>query len=797
MSSNLPNYDATFCGKQPLHQTNLIQPHGVLIVVSVSDFSIIQVSENIHELISVSFLNIIDQPLASVLHRESFADILHKTNHAAFKRKMVMPVTFLKGDRLVEYYTSIHEVDETLLLEIEFKDELAENAATAELFQQVTQLISALEEAFTLEDICTIAARGIKKISGYDKVMLYSFDEEWNGTVLAQEMEAGMDDYLGLKFPASDIPKPARDLYFKNPVRVIPNRSYVPVPLYPVINPVTGTLTNLSNSKLRNVVNVHLEYMKSMNITASMSVRIKHHDKLWGLISVHHRTAKYLSSYEASVFELLSTVLSAQITAIISRKGDELRAERQRQCTTLMHKVRLYNSIPTALGTSPELLLNFLNADGFIISWDGTLIKAGLIPEDDQIEQLITWLKKKSSSATLHLSDLPLAFKNAAAWANTACGIVSLPIEVEAGNFIIGFRGEKVRNVKWAGNPHEAITFEAGSTAYHPRNSFQVWKQTVRNSSQPWSPEEIEIIEKLRNSFVEFTLFQKNNELLHLNEEFRFVTDFVPQIIWSADADGQLDYWNSQWSEYTGLSEEESKKTSWVQRLHSSDTEKTLSAWNKALQSKTPYETECRMRDSNGEYKWFLARARPLKSSDGQLIKWYGSWTQIQDQKMMSEILELKVQERTNELNKSNAQLIRSNNELEQFATVASHDLQEPARKIHIYSNIIKDRCLAGDHSETMLYIDKIISSSARMRRLIVDLLDLSSVSNKAVFENTDLNVVIANVLTDLEWVLKEKKASVIIGELPVIEVMAVQMEQVFLNLIGNAIKFSRPATAP
>jgi two-component system CheB/CheR fusion protein len=203
------------------------------------------------------------------------------------------------------------------------------------------------------------------------------------------------------------------------------------------------------------------------------------------------------------------------------------------------------------------------------------------------------------------------------------------------------------------------------------------------------------------------------------------------------------------------------------------------------------------MRDSNGEYKWFLARARPLKSSDGQLIKWYGSWTQIQDQKMMSEILELKVQERTNELNKSNAQLIRSNNELEQFATVASHDLQEPARKIHIYSNIIKDRCLAGDHSETMLYIDKIISSSARMRRLIVDLLDLSSVSNKAVFENTDLNVVIANVLTDLEWVLKEKKASVIIGELPVIEVMAVQMEQVFLNLIGNAIKFSRPATAP
>lgn len=291
-------------------------------------------------------------------------------------------------------------------------------------------------------------------------------------------------------------------------------------------------------------------------------------------------------------------------------------------------------------------------------------------------------------------------------------------------------------------------------------------------------------------------LEERNSELQSLIQEFEFVTDFMPQMVWSTKPDGYHDFFNKGWYDYTGLNYEQTKDKGWAFILHPEDKERTWAVWNHCLQTGDTYEIEYRMRRHDGFYRWFLARALPMRDDKGKIIKWFGTCTDIHDQKIMADVLEQKVVERTLELQQTNAELEASNSELLQFASVASHDLKEPLRKIHMFSNIIKDRFgnqLDGAES----YLDRIITSSARMTRLINDLLVYSRLSVTALFERISLSVIIEEVLMDLELSIAEKGATVEVTELPVLDMVPGQMRQVFQNLISNALKFSQPDKPP
>jgi light-regulated signal transduction histidine kinase (bacteriophytochrome) len=210
------------------------------------------------------------------------------------------------------------------------------------VYQELKFVIAAIEATASIEDAARLAVNELKRISGFDKVMVYQFDADWNGTVIAEAMEPEMEPYFGLKFPASDIPKQAREMYRKNPYRFIPDVAYQPVRLYPVLNPVTGGFTDLTDSNLRSVAGVHLEYLRNMRVAASMSTRIVKDEQLWGLISCHHRTAKPLSYQMCSLFELLSTIISAKVTALEQRKEYLFKSEMHTLYSRLVE--RIYNS---------------------------------------------------------------------------------------------------------------------------------------------------------------------------------------------------------------------------------------------------------------------------------------------------------------------------------------------------------------------------------------------------------------------------------------------------------------------
>ena len=291
-------------------------------------------------------------------------------------------------------------------------------------------------------------------------------------------------------------------------------------------------------------------------------------------------------------------------------------------------------------------------------------------------------------------------------------------------------------------------------------------------------------------------LKEKNDELQLLFEEFKFVTDFMPQMVWATQPDGYHDFYNKRWYDYTGLTFEQTKDKGWSLVLHPDDFDHTWKVWDLSLKTGRAYETEYRMRRFDGVYRWFLARATPLRDEKGRIVKWFGTCTDVHDQKMASDILEQKVKERTEELQKTNLELEASNNELLQFASVASHDLKEPLRKIHMFSNLIKDRYLAsldgaGD------YMDRIISASARMTKLINDLLTFTRLSVTSNFEAKSLNSIVDEVMSDLELSISEKQATIEVQELPVVEVISGQMRQVFQNIISNALKFSKKDEKP
>jgi two-component system CheB/CheR fusion protein len=298
------------------------------------------------------------------------------------------------------------------------------------------------------------------------------------------------------------------------------------------------------------------------------------------------------------------------------------------------------------------------------------------------------------------------------------------------------------------------------------------------------------------SELAESKLKEKNDELHLLIQEFGFVTDFMPQMVWATQQNGHHDFFNKRWYDYTGLSFEQSRDHGWMLVLHADDYQRTMELWQESLEKGTTYQAEYRMRRYDGIYRWFLARAIPLRDDQGTIVKWFGTCTDIHDQKMASDILEQKVKERTVELQRINLELESSNNELLQFASVASHDLKEPLRKIHMFGNLIKDRYLAQMDGAAD-YMERIISSSARMTKLINDLLTFTRLSVSSAFVKVDMNKVLDEVKSDLELSIDEKKAVIESNRLPEMEIISGQIRQVFQNIISNALKFSRPDVDP
>lgn len=280
-------------------------------------------------------------------------------------------------------------------------------------------------------------------------------------------------------------------------------------------------------------------------------------------------------------------------------------------------------------------------------------------------------------------------------------------------------------------------------------------------------------------------------------ERFRLLASSMPQLVWAAQKDQQLSFYNDLVAEYSGLSREQIQTSGLLQLIHPDDLENHQNAWDLSIQSGQDLVIEHRYKRHDGEYRWHLTRAAAKMNALGEIDLWIGSSTDIHEQKTVEERLEKHVVSRTQELKTVNEQLLKTNRELEQFAYVASHDLQEPLRKIQVFSDLM-GKNIKESEPQIINYLERINKASGRMSLLINDLLAYSRITNYTLeFTITDLNVLLAEVIADFDLLIEQKQAIINVGSLPKINALPSQIRQLFSNLIGNALKFSRPLIAP
>lgn len=275
-------------------------------------------------------------------------------------------------------------------------------------------------------------------------------------------------------------------------------------------------------------------------------------------------------------------------------------------------------------------------------------------------------------------------------------------------------------------------------------------------------------------------------------EKFRQLADLVPQIIWTAKPDGFIDYYNSRWYEYTGMEEDGYGDASWVPLVHPSDVSVVKEFWYYSVENGNPYQIEFRIKNIyTKEYRWFLSKAVPIKDKTGVITKWFGTCTDIHEQKEITKKLEILVADRTKELQ-------RSNDDLQQFAHVASHDLKEPVRKIKTFVSRLEDHLDGKLDESSTRFIERIHVAADRMFNMIDGVLAYSKInadSQKTTL--VDLNEIIKNIEIDLEIALQKSGGKILYQNLPKLQGASVLLYQLFYNLINNSIKFAQEGKPP
>ncbi len=433
-------------------------------------------------------------------------------------RHLLDPLLRIMPDRPLD--ASLHRSGGSLVLEFEAAD--TTDRFAADPLAGVHEMVHGIDAALTLQALCQIAAERVRRVAGYDRVLVYRFMQDDSGWVIAESREAHLEPFLNLHYPAADIPKQARALYVKNWLRLITQVNYDPAPLTPVNNPRTGQPLDMSQAILRDVSPIHREYLRNMGIDASMSISIVRDDKLWGLIACHHYSPRLLPRHLRAVCELFGSMFSLQLEA--REKGEQFEERLASRMVLQNLMLNLAGADDYAVGLtqqSPNLLdyihggdpsLEGARPGGVAVSVKGQLTFLGATPDQEQIESLIKWLntympRTEGVFSTDRLGEL---WPEAIRFADVASGVLVISVSPEPSDFIIWFRPEIVATAGWAGEPKKLASGGPNGDRLSPRKSFEVWKEMVRGRCLPWTPADVDAAFDLRVSLLHVVLRRIN-----------------------------------------------------------------------------------------------------------------------------------------------------------------------------------------------------------------------------------------------------------------------------------------------
>ncbi|MDT6922339.1 ATP-binding protein [Pseudomonas atacamensis] len=489
------------CADEPIRFPGAIQPHGLLLTLTEPALQIIQVSANVETLLARVPESLIGQPLHSLIGAEHTAQVLQALQQATFSE--AAPLRFeLDG---TEFEGLLHRHQGVLILELEIHVKNFQPRNVAGVNTHLGRMLQRLQAATTLQALYDISVKEIQAMTGYDRVLIYRFEEEGHGQVIAEASDPSMEVFNGLFFPASDIPEQARELYRTNWLRIIPNADYQPVPLVPKLRPDTQTPLDLSFATLRSVSPIHCQYMKNMGVLSSMSISLLKGDKLWGLISCGNRQPLHVPHELRMACQTIGQVLSLQISAMETLELTRQREEKVEALARLNQAmVDSPQNVFDGLAQQPATLMALVNAGGIAIIEDKQLHRYGNCPEPEEIRALHKWLQARGEPvfASHHLSSV---YPPAAQYQSVASGVLAMSLPKPVDNGVLWFRPEVKENINWSGDPRKPLDLENSDAGMRlrPRTSFEIWKVEMAGISTKWSHGDRFAANDLRRSALE------------------------------------------------------------------------------------------------------------------------------------------------------------------------------------------------------------------------------------------------------------------------------------------------------
>lgn len=647
----------TNCDLEAIHQPGAIQPHGFLLCLDEQTHRIVQASANTGAMIGIEAQDLLEKGLDQLLGPNRLAEV-----EALLATLTETPK--LLGARLEQvpgqpfYKMIMHRYDQLLWLEFE---PVTESDTPPLDLPFLNAALSDMLAAGKVLEFCQHAVDQVRAISGFDRVAIYRFEADESGEIIAENIRPDLPPWLGLHYPASDVPVQARAMYLKTWLRFIPTATYKPVPMVPVNNPATNRPPDMTHAVLRSVSPLHLEYMRNMGTSATMTISIIQNGRLWGMMTCHHHSPRLISFELRELCQFIGKTFSALLASKEQHDDDEAQLRIHEQQTRLMENIASHDNFVEGLRQTPSLM-DLFDCGGAAVCFDGEVVTMGATPTPAQIREIAAWLAENaradifstSSYASLNPAGLDLQA--------TASGIIAASLTDTPGNYLLWFRPEVVQVVTWAGMQEKARTLVDGRVFLSPRQSFEAWKQLVKDTAVPWKPMEIQAAREIRLHIYDIRL-KVFNEL----------------------------------------------------------------------------------------------QARALS------------------------------------LSRLNSELERSNDELDSFAYVASHDLKEPLRGIHNYSLFLLEDYADRLDADGVHKLNTLVRLSQRMEGLIESLFQLSRVGRtELAMEAVDMDELLVEVTDLLQPRLEQTNTTLtVIGPLPPVRGDLIRIQEIFHNLLTNAMKYN------
>lgn len=756
------------CQSIPVRKLQHIQSFGLLIALDEQSKVITHVSENIQDHFKIPPTDFLGKKLDDFVSTPEVKELMDVLNKGPSEKAFGWEPSF--EDKKKEIL--IHRVEPYLIIEW---IPIPENTQRGEeIDHKISLLLTSFEKFHSLPEFLGYFVQQMRQVLQFDKVLVYQYSQDFSGVTVAEDKVEEMDQYLGLTFPESDLPKQVRELFFEYPLRIITNSKSLPVG---IISKTKDHTLDLSKCLLKGVVPVHQQYTQNMKIEASISYAIRHDNKLWGLLCCHNRAGKLLDYKERLALSLFAHVTQSAIVFYEEKEASDFDQKAKKIFKQFSEaSANTHENFHEILIGKYHDLFNLLRTTGMSLIFENKIYRLGDTPPEDVIQRLMTWVSQREKNQMFYRSDnLSKDWEEGNHHLATAAGCVVLRLMEDSMDGLIFFRREQVKSIEWAGEKKES----EGNKALNPRESFSSWKEEVKGCSEPYELNEIEMMQQLqahvqrallRQKFVKEKLSER--EIYQITLAAKIANEGV--VILTHDL--KCHWYNDCFARFFKMDEQKEEKD-FFQILEKMNTDLGFKEKN-PIKPDQDWKQEIVLEDPEGQ-KFYHCKMNPMSLGEGQKMCYVG---------VIGDVTELrKAQEELSQLNKQKDDIMR----------MASHDIRNPLSVVVATSSILLENQGLNEEAKQM------VTTISEQGQVVITM--LNELLNTALIESGQFQIHPENLdlkaffdeNTKFNDLLAKKKEITIKREFQ-LEVQSggvdkSKLKQVVDNFLSNAIKYSNP----